>query len=117
MKKKFLIFLFMLVSLCGCSNETRKGTSLMVIGCTDRILAVYENGVEITDEYLAKMEWVKDEVARHFNVDREELIFIDYCTLGRERVTIEVIVDGVEYFLICNMEGDEFIQSKSRVSG
>ena len=105
---KKIIFLVMVLMLTGCTpaEEKEEGHSSMIITAEGEVVSAYRDGEDVTDERKALEEQTEEAISRFLNRDMDVLEFDMFCMLEEDRMTVEVMVDGVSYTFTCSMQGD-----------
>ena len=86
------------------TENQHRGSSVVRIG--EETVSAFWNGMDITEQYQKLEEKVKENVARYFNKECSEIRFFNYCMLEMAGMTIEAVVEDVNYTILFNIEGE-----------
>lgn len=82
-----------------------KPVMVLTISSTDgTVRAVYENGVDVTERYLAEENHVKQLAAAKLDKPVEELVFTEFCHFGEDGITC-IINDGETEYALAYLNG------------
>ena len=86
-------------------------TNVILVG--EELIAEYYDNYDKTQERKELERQTTMAISRYFNRSKEELTINNFCILGREKITIDVIVDNVTYTFSFSMTV-EFMTVKRR---
>lgn len=96
-------------------HNPQKRYSSLIFSDSEKVISVYENGKDVTQDYLSQQQKMMTSVSAFLNCDEKELIFSGFCRLENDGATIDVVFNKQRYTFVCDKKGRiaTFSQSNS----